>query len=387
MKLKFLASVFFSLIFAFWPLTVAQADSNSLRVDVYTFSQDSLPDRQPYILCESAWTSVPNIDSDFDAQYAGVVAGCQTDFVLVHYSGFITAPRSGVITFTDWSDDGFYLSLDDVTVIDAWSLKGCSPASGQVEMIESVSQKFDAWFYEYGGGACNHLFWDAEEGQTVVPESAFSSDVVEPVTPEPPVVEPEPVPVPEPTIPVVIPIPEPTIPVVIPEPPIIPEPPVVEPVTPDPEPVTPEPVIVPDVPEIVPVTPVEPVLPPEPVVIPETPVEPVVEPVTPEPVPVLSPSGEHQALLDSLMAEAQADDIQVPENIANIPVFGASIVALTYAINFMGNVGADMSPEVRTKAKKEVVAAVVLTQISQFAGTQVSASTSKKKKKTRRTKE
>ena len=87
------------------------------------------------------------------------------------------------------------------------------------------------------------------------------------------------------------------------------------------------------------------------------------------------------------MAEAQADDIQVPENIANIPVFGASIVALTNAINFMGNVGADMSPEVRAKAKKEVVAAVVLTQISQFAGSQVSGSTSNGSSKTRRTKE
>ncbi|NBQ98369.1 MAG: hypothetical protein EBU12_09190, partial [Microbacteriaceae bacterium] len=159
---------------------------------------------------------------------------------------------------------------------------------------------------------------------------------------EPPVVEPEP------TEPPVVP--------VIPEPPIEPEPPVI-----------------PETPEISPVTPLEPVLPVEPIPTPETPLEPVIdEPVTyPE---VLTPEEQYQVMLDDLMAAAQEDDIQVPEEIANIPVFGASIVALTDALNFMGNVGADMSPQVRETAKKEIVAAIVLTQISQFATSQAVAS-------------
>lgn len=347
MKLKFLASVFFVCLFVFWPLTVANADSNGLKVEVYTYDPVSTPDRQAYTLCESAWVSVPNIDSDFDAQYGGVVAGCQADFVLVHYSGYLTSDVSGLITFTDWSDDGFYMSFDGVPVIDAWSLKGCSPASGQAEMVAGVSVVFDAWFYEYGGGACNHLFWDSG----VVPDSAFSQDVVEPVV--------------DPVPPIVIPTPQPSIPVVVPEPPVVvPEPPVV----------------VPD-PPIVPVTPDKPVIVPDPIPVPETTPEPVVEPSSPDlpiidPIlpPVLTPAEQHQQLLDNLMQSAQADDIQVPENIANIPLLGASIVALTDAINFMGNVGADMTPEVRAKAKKEVVAAVVLTQISQFATSQSLAS-------------
>ena len=74
------------------------------------------------------------------------------------------------------------------------------------------------------------------------------------------------------------------------------------------------------------------------------------------------------------MEEAQADDIQIPEEIANIPVLGATIVALTDALNFMGNVGADMTPEVRAKAEKELIAAVVLTQITQFSTNQAVAS-------------
>jgi hypothetical protein len=189
----------------------------------------------------------------------------------------------------------------------------------------------------------------------IVPASAFSQDTVEPVIPEPPVVLP----------PV---IPEPPVVPVDPQPPVIPEPPVV-PVVPEPPVVPvpePEPPVVPDVPVVAPVTPVEPVPSPEPVVSPE----PTVEPLP----PVLSPAEEHQQLLDNLLETAQADDIQVPENIAAIHVLGASIVALTDALNFMGNVGADMSPEVRATAKKEVVAAVVVTQIAQFSTNQAVAS-------------
>jgi hypothetical protein len=438
MKLKFLASVFFVLAFTFWPLTIAKADPNGLKVEVYTFDPSATPDRKAYTLCETGWTSVANIDSDFDHDNAGIVAGCQGDYVLVHYSGYISSPRSGLVSFTNWSDDGFYMSFDDVAVIDAWTLKGCSPTTAVVGMTANASVKFDAWFYEFGGGACNRLFWGQEDGTVIVPPSAFSSDVVSPpvvVTPklnkpfllegvvdgtnvdltwsrfieETPIeryavtwtydgadgwglasVEPaitigglpentdvtfrvradndslgvyseysDPITVRTGFDPVVEPPivdPEPTTPPVIPEPPIEPEPPVI-----------------PDTPEISPVTPVEPVLPVEPIPTPETTEEPVIdEPVTyPE---VLTPEEQYQVMLDDLMTAAQEDDIQVPEEIANIPVFGASIVALTDALNFMGNVGADMSPQVRETAKKEIVAAIVLTQISQFATSQAVAS-------------
>jgi len=429
MKPKFLVTVFFILTFTFWPLTVAHADSNGLKVEVYTYDPQALPEMQPYTLCEAGWVSVPNVDVDWGG---GDVAGCQADFVLVHYSGYLTADRSGTFNFTDWSDDGFYMSLNGVPVISAWSLKGCSPASGQFDLVAGVSVVFDAWFYEYGGGACNRLFWD----DGVIPASAFSQDVVIPPIISAPFLETpfnvegvadgtnvdlvwssniEDTPVeryaiswtyggadgwavssvesaitigglPENTDvvfrvradndslgvysafsdPIVVhtgfdyvaPVPEPTVPPVPPVivvPPVIPEPPIKEPETP-----------------------VEPVIVPEPIPIPEITLEPVVEPLEPD-LPITipempTPEESRQILLDNLMQEAQADDIQVPEEVANIPVLGATIVALTDALNFMGNVGADMTPEVRAKAKKEVVAAVVLTQISQFATSQSLAS-------------
>ncbi|CAB4127908.1 hypothetical protein UFOVP113_1, partial [uncultured Caudovirales phage] len=68
--------------------------------------------------------------------------------------------------------------------------------------------------------------------------------------------------------------------------------------------------------------------------------------------------------LEALFVAAQADDIQVDPALAAVPVLGSAVVALTDAVNFMGNVGSDMAPAVREMAKKEVVAAVVVTQVA-----------------------
>jgi hypothetical protein len=135
---------------------------------------------------------------------------------------------------------------------------------------------------------------------------------------------------------------------------------------------------------------------PKPIEIPETPKpEPLPEPVTPSPTEPSEPelpvnvetvdpqtlseeqvtelisvaneilenseqgSPEYEEALDALFVAAQADDIEVNEELAAVPVLGATVVALTDAINFMGNVGSDMSPKVREESEKIVVTAVV----------------------------
>ena len=70
-------------------------------------------------------------------------------------------------------------------------------------------------------------------------------------------------------------------------------------------------------------------------------------------------SPEYEQALEALFVAAQADDIEVNEELAAVPVLGATIVALADAINFMGNAGSDMSPKVREESKKVVVTAVV----------------------------
>ena len=399
MKLKFLGAVFLTFVFAFWPLTVAQADAPGLTVEVYVYDPLALPDRVSYTLCQTdtVWTSAVNINTNFDAEFGGIVGGCQGDFVLMHYSGFLTAPVSGDVTFQSWADDGFYLSLDGVPVIDDWVLKGCGGSRVSFPMSAGQIYKLDSWFYEYGGGACNELYWDLGDGQGLVPvpDSAYSSVPaipVEPVTPEPPITPEPPVVVP----PVVIPDPQPTSlpPVVVPPvivPPVVVPPVVIPPVVIPPEPKPP--VIIPPV--VVP-----------PVVIPD-PVPPVDVPTAEttltdltsnapadltdaqvaqiqavayqvlESAPENSP--QYEQALNALYVAAQADDIQVDPALASIPGVGAVAVGLTNAINAIGNLGADMSPAHRATAKKEVVAGVVVTQIAVGASgmaTQISASSS-----------
>jgi len=413
MKLKFLAATFFALVFAFWPVALIHAAEPGLKVEVYTFDPNALPDRQPYELCATAITTVTNINFDVGGD---VVAECQADYVIIHYSGYLTLDRTGLVSLQSWADDGFYLTLDDQVVINDWTLKGCSGSSALIGVTAGVSMKLDAWWYEYGGGACNILRADNE----VIPDSAFTQDIVAPPIPETPTLEApynlqaeivdegvkltwgyyfRDTPVERFAVlwtyddlpgfaiasltneAVITDLPEDTD------------------VTfwvrsdndslavysPNSESVTirtPKPVIVDPVdpldPPIDPVEPVEPVPTPEPTTDPQPTPEPTVEPVEPvlpepETTEILTPQEQHAALMNALMEEAQADDIQVPEELASIPLLGDTAVAVINAINFIGNVGADMTPAVREKAEQSIVSAVIVTQIAQFSASTATA--------------
>jgi hypothetical protein len=100
-------------------------------------------------------------------------------------------------------------------------------------------------------------------------------------------------------------------------------------------------------------------------------------------------SPEYQEALDQLMVAAEADDIVVDPSLAAVPVLGNVAVGLTNAVNFVGNVGADMSPKVREQSKKVVVSAVVAAgaaisaasgAITASAGASSSSSTSSRRK-------
>jgi hypothetical protein len=75
----------------------------------------------------------------------------------------------------------------------------------------------------------------------------------------------------------------------------------------------------------------------------------------------------YEQALDALMVAAEQDDIVVDPALAEIPGIGQAAVALADAINFIGNVGADMNPEVRDEAQKATVAAVIVGQVAQAA--------------------
>lgn len=82
-------------------------------------------------------------------------------------------------------------------------------------------------------------------------------------------------------------------------------------------------------------------------------------------------SPEYAQALDALFLAAQQDDIVLDPALAAIP----GLQAAAELVNFLGNAGADMSPQVREQSKKIVVAAVVAagTALQAAAGAAVSS--------------
>jgi hypothetical protein len=75
-------------------------------------------------------------------------------------------------------------------------------------------------------------------------------------------------------------------------------------------------------------------------------------------------SPEYEAALEALAIAAQADDAELPAELAAIPLIGNVAGAILDVLNGLGNVGADMSPQVREQSEKVIVAAVIVGQIA-----------------------
>jgi hypothetical protein len=90
------------------------------------------------------------------------------------------------------------------------------------------------------------------------------------------------------------------------------------------------------------------------------PVPPSIEPEEPSPIP----SPEPTPSLEELIIAAKEDDQQLPEEILAIPLIGNVAGAVLDAFNALGNVGADMTPEVREQSEKVILASVIASQIA-----------------------
>jgi hypothetical protein len=140
---------------------------------------------------EISTNAPPMVDSEnpnCSAQYASIndwpniyMAGCRTDQVMLHYSGYITIPTQ-TVQFRIWSDDGGWATIGDNS-FGYWGLRGCSYTESPVyEFTAGQSVPIDAWFYEWGGGECFILWWNIGEGWGPVPESAFTQSAPETTT-------------------------------------------------------------------------------------------------------------------------------------------------------------------------------------------------------------
>ena len=71
-------------------------------------------------------------------------------------------------------------------------------------------------------------------------------------------------------------------------------------------------------------------------------------------------SEEYEAGLALLAVAAEADDPDLPEAVAVIPIVGAVAGQVLEAMNDLGNIGADISPEVRERSEEVVIAGVIV---------------------------
>jgi len=82
----------------------------------------------------------------------------------------------------------------------------------------------------------------------------------------------------------------------------------------------------------------------------------------------------YEAALEALSIVAEADDPEMPKELAAIPLVGAATAAVLEVFNDIGNLGADMSPEVREESEEVVVAAVIVSTVAQTAATAAATS-------------
>ncbi len=91
-------------------------------------------------------------------------------------------------------------------------------------------------------------------------------------------------------------------------------------------------------------------------------------------------SEEYEQALDALFLAAEQDDVVLEESLAAIPLLGDVLGGAVELVNFLGNAGADMSPEVRETSEKIVISAVVVTQIVGVSTIAAMASTTRQQK-------
>lgn len=141
-----------------------------LNVTAWNTTNFSSPWNTPPVGATCYAAAVSEIHNDWGSD--GVFASCNTDNVLVKFSGSITSPDSGPIDFCNNSDDGFYLELGGRPVIASnWVDQGGGGCyypinanewqqnSGTYTFSAGIPVAFEAWYYEHSGNAQVNLYY------------------------------------------------------------------------------------------------------------------------------------------------------------------------------------------------------------------------------------
>lgn len=149
-----------------------------LNVSIYdTSGMGDIAAYQPWISgpigSRCAQVVLDTIDQGFSPQYGS----CGGNNFLVHYSGYLKVPRTGVYTFYARIDDGFHLQLGGDVVLYDWENQGDNyyNVQGDISLRGRRAYELQAWMFEAGGGQESHLYYSLSgSNPQIVPASWFS---------------------------------------------------------------------------------------------------------------------------------------------------------------------------------------------------------------------
>ena len=156
--------------------------TQGITARVYNQLSSSVPQRSDtaYNLCSTQ--TLTQINHNWGG---GDILGCGSDRVMIHYTGYFT-PTESITYLYNSADDGFYMSLDGTPVITGdWRLKGCGGSWYSVNLQAGKTYALDAWFYEWGGGACSTLYYQSNTNWGVVPAAWYTQSQPAPMIHDP----------------------------------------------------------------------------------------------------------------------------------------------------------------------------------------------------------
>jgi len=151
-----------------------------LNVEAYHINQVNSQPTDANITSQCTSPATPKTVGTVNFSWGGgSVLGCDSDFVLVKFKGYVGFPTDRTVQFCTGGDDGNRLLIDDQIVTNSWYIQAWGSDCGQVVFKANESKKFEYDYYEWGGGAIAVLNYQyTEDGSNwtnsrTVPSSAF----------------------------------------------------------------------------------------------------------------------------------------------------------------------------------------------------------------------
>lgn len=94
------------------------------------------------------------------------------DFFSVRWSGWLEAPATGTYTFFTESDDGVRLWVNDVLIIDNWTIHAVHEDSGPISLTGGKKHKIRLEYFENGVYAAIRLYWQPPgQSRQIIPQN------------------------------------------------------------------------------------------------------------------------------------------------------------------------------------------------------------------------